>query len=70
MAVLNHERWTITLITFPNVSDSLLAWTYWLFVFYTTFLKYVYLLLSKPAILSGHHSSDFLIEYLCGFMQS
>lgn len=57
-------------VVFPNVSNSLLAWTYWLFVSYTAFLKHMYLFLSKPAGPSGHHFSDFLTDYLCGFIQS
>lgn len=71
--MVNCDTWAITLsgVVFPNISDSLLAWTYWLFISYTTFFKYTYLFLSKPAVPSHHHFSDFiLIEYLFGFMQS
>lgn len=39
MTVFSHDRWTITLsgVVFPNTSDYLLAWTYWLFISYATF---------------------------------
>lgn len=65
MAVLNDDTWAIAIsgIVFPNISDSLLARTYWLFISYTTFLKYMYLFLNKLAVLSGHHFSDFLIQH-------
>lgn len=57
MAVHNHDRWTMTLsgVVFPNISDYLLAWIYWLFISYTTFFKYMYLFLSKAGVVSGCH---------------